>query len=73
MVRAADVPIEQWPVAERLALLGRVWDSLLDANPPPAPDWHLDEVQRRVAEADADPAGWVSLDDLRREFGRDQP
>jgi len=65
----ADFPVEQLTVAERLDLLARVWDSLpRDDQPPPAPSWHLDELRRRIAAADANPGVGVSLDDLRREL-----
>ncbi len=65
---ATDWPVEELSVEERLALLGRLWDSLLTDGPPPAPAWHLDEVQRRVALADADPAASIPLDELKREL-----
>jgi hypothetical protein len=34
-----DLPLDDLTVDERLTLLGRVWDSLLDAGPPPVPAW----------------------------------
>ena len=41
---------------ERLELIGLIWDSLPDDVPFPPPDWHLRELERRIASADADPA-----------------
>ena len=70
---AADLPVEELSVDERLTLLGRLWDSLLDVGPPPAPAWHLEEVRRRVAAADADPAASIPLDELRRELRGGRP
>jgi putative addiction module component (TIGR02574 family) len=40
---------------QRLELLGLIWDSLPDDASFPSPDWHLRELERRVAAADADP------------------
>jgi putative addiction module component (TIGR02574 family) len=40
---------------ERLELLNLIWDSLPDDAPFTPPDWHLRELERRVAAADADP------------------
>lgn len=64
-----ELPIDQLSVDDRLELLGRLWDSLLeDGAPPPMPAWHLEEVNRRIALADANPQANVSLDDLRQEL-----
>ena len=68
MATAADLPFDGLTVNERLGLLERLWDSLLDAGPPPVTEWHLDEVRRRVAAADADPAASIPLEALRREL-----
>lgn len=40
---------------QRLELIGLLWDSLPDDAPFPPPDWHLRELERRLAVADADP------------------
>jgi putative addiction module component (TIGR02574 family) len=40
---------------ERFELIGLIWDSLPDDAPFSPPDWHLRELERRVAAADADP------------------
>ncbi len=67
---ATAMPVEELSVEDRLTLLGRLWDSLLDEGPPPAPPWHLEVVRRRVAEADANPAASIPLDDFERELLR---
>lgn len=62
-------PVEQYSVAQRVELLGRLWDSLLETDgPPPVPAWHAAEVARRVARADAEPGTSVPLAELRREL-----
>lgn len=40
---------------QRLELIDLIWDSLSDDAPFTPPDWHLRELERRVATADADP------------------
>ena len=71
--RVAELPLDELSVEERLELLGRVWDSLLDIGPPPVPAWHLEEVRRRVTAADADPGASIPLEDLRRELRGQRP
>ena len=42
-------------VAERLELMGQIWDSLAPhSETVPLPDWHVAEVRRRLAEFEAD-------------------
>ena len=65
---AAEMPVDELTVDERLLLLGRLWDSLLDAGPPPIQSWHMAEVRRRIAAADADPEASIPLEELRRKF-----
>jgi putative addiction module component (TIGR02574 family) len=40
---------------QRFELIGLIRDSLPDDAPFTPPDWHLRELERRVAAADADP------------------
>jgi len=40
---------------QRVELIGLLWDSLPDDTPVVPPDWHLRELERRIAAADADP------------------
>jgi putative addiction module component (TIGR02574 family) len=48
--------IDRLSVRERLELIEQIWDSLPDqVNPDEIPPWHLDELARRRAEADASP------------------
>ncbi|OWK45378.1 addiction module protein [Fimbriiglobus ruber] len=70
---AIDLPVDELTVDERLTLLGRLWDSLLDAGLPPVPAWHLDEVRRRMTAADSNPGASIPLEELRRERRGEQP
>jgi putative addiction module component (TIGR02574 family) len=63
------VDIEALDVAQRLELLGRIWDSLIGHGQVPAPPaWHLEEVERRIARAKAEPGTAIPLEELRAEL-----
>jgi putative addiction module component (TIGR02574 family) len=47
--------IDRLSPEERLELIGLIWDSLPDDVPFSPPDWHIRELERRVAAADANP------------------
>jgi putative addiction module component (TIGR02574 family) len=48
--------IDQLSVRDRLDLIEQIWDSLPEqVNPDEMPEWHLAELARRRAEADAAP------------------
>ena len=47
--------IDRLDVEQRCELIGLIWDSLPDDTPIVPPAWHLEELERRIASADADP------------------
>ena len=48
--------IDRLTVGQRLELIEQIWDSLpQQVNPDEVPDWHLAEIAKRRAEADANP------------------
>jgi putative addiction module component (TIGR02574 family) len=52
----SDVAISQLSVAERLDLISVLWDSIPDSlEELPIPEWHREELERRLAAADANP------------------
>ena len=54
----SDVAIKQLSVVERLDLISVLWDSIPDSlDELPIPDSHREELERRLAAADADPSG----------------
>jgi putative addiction module component (TIGR02574 family) len=60
---AVAVTLEQFgldrlPPEDRLELLELLWDSLGEGTFSP-PDWHIRELERRRAAAEADPAAGV--------------
>lgn len=61
--------LDRLPPGERLELLGLIWDSLTATGAAtPIPEWHREELHRRVAEADADPDGGVPWEVVRAEL-----
>jgi putative addiction module component (TIGR02574 family) len=55
-----DLTLEQFGIdrlnpQQRFELIGLIWDSLPSDIPFTPPDWHLRELERRIADADADP------------------
>jgi putative addiction module component (TIGR02574 family) len=55
-VTLESLGIDRLTVRERLELMDRIWDSLPESvEPQEAPEWHLVELARRRAEAEARP------------------
>ncbi len=55
--------IDQLPVADRLELLGLIWDSVAAERPPGLTDAQREDLRRRAAEDDASPDDTVSWDE----------
>ena len=56
--------IDRLDPKERFELIDLIWDSIPDEEPFVPPEWHLRELERRVASADANPAAresWESV------------
>ena len=63
----SDVAIKQLSVAERLELISELWDSIPDSlEDLPIPEWHREELERRLAAADSDPDGGVPWEEVRQ-------
>ena len=63
----SDVAIKQLSVAERLDLIGVLWDSIPDSlEELPIPEWHREELERRLAAADADPDVAIPWEEVRQ-------
>jgi putative addiction module component (TIGR02574 family) len=50
---------------QRLDLIGLLWDSIPEKELP-VPEWHRQELERRLAAADADPAAAIPWEEVRR-------
>ena len=62
----SDVAIKQLTIAERLDLISELWDSIPDSlDELPMPDWHREELERRLAAADADPDAAIPWEEVR--------
>lgn len=65
-VSAKSLGIDKLPVEERIALIGEIWDSVsADAGALPLSDEIKTELDRRIADADANPDDSVSWEDVR--------
>jgi putative addiction module component (TIGR02574 family) len=56
--------IDRLTPEQRCELIQLIWDSLPDDTPFTPPAWHLRELERRVAAADADPSAgepWAAV------------
>jgi putative addiction module component (TIGR02574 family) len=54
-------------VDQRLELIALLWDSIPDAaGAPPILDWHQQELDRRLAAADATPEAAVPWDQVKQ-------
>ena len=56
--------IDRLDPRQRLELIELIWDTLPDSEPFVPPEWHLAELKRRVAAADADPAAAEPWEDV---------
>lgn len=54
-------------VAEKLKLIGELWDSI-SANPSqvPVPDWHLEELERRRKEFEQNPTIGLTWEEVKQ-------
>jgi len=62
--------IDRLSVPERLELIERIWDSLPEqVNPEEVPAWHLTELAKRRADADASPGAGKPWREALARFG----
>jgi putative addiction module component (TIGR02574 family) len=65
--------IDRLTPAERLALIGAIWDSLPDtADALPLADWQRDTLRDRIAAADAQPGRGSSWDEVKARLRGDE-
>jgi putative addiction module component (TIGR02574 family) len=54
-------------VSSSVELIGELWDSIPDSvEAMPVPDWHREELERRLAAADAEPEAAIPWEDVKR-------
>lgn len=65
--------IESWPVSERLELVERVWDRIVESGwRPELTDDQLAELERRAKELEANPERAVSWDSIVQHVRRER-
>ncbi|MDX6306524.1 MAG: hypothetical protein QOI77_3493 [Blastocatellia bacterium] len=64
---AAELLKTPLTVEQRLELIGELWDSIPDSlDELPLPQWHREELERRLAAADADPSAAIPWEQVKR-------
>ena len=54
-------------VEQRLELISELWDSIPDSlDTLPVPDWHREELDRRLAAGDANPDAAIPWEEVKR-------
>jgi putative addiction module component (TIGR02574 family) len=60
-------------VKQRLELIGELWDSIPDSpDELPVPEWHREELKRRLAAADSDPDAAIPWEQVQKRL-REKP
>jgi putative addiction module component (TIGR02574 family) len=61
-----ELDMTQLTVAQRLELIALLWDSIPESvEALPVPEWHRDELERRLASADAAPGSAIAWEEVR--------
>ena len=64
---AAELLRTTLTVEQRLELIGELWDSIPDSlDELPVPEWHREELERRLAAADADLDAAIPWEEVKR-------
>jgi len=70
---AAELLRTPLSVEQRLELIGELWDSIPDSlEGLPVPDWHREQLERRLATADAEPNAAIPWEEVKRRL-REKP
>lgn len=69
----SELKVEELPVSKRLELIGLLWDSIPDTpESPPLPGWDRQELERRLAAADAAPEAAIPWEEVKKRL-REKP
>jgi putative addiction module component (TIGR02574 family) len=60
-----DLGIDRMSPEDRLRLIGEIWDTLSPADQLEIPESHREELDRRLAAADADPSTGSPWEEVR--------
>lgn len=50
-----ELGIDRLSPSDRIELIGKIWDSIEASDISTIPDWHMEELDRRMDAADASP------------------
>ena len=64
------IPVDDLSAEERIALMGRLWDSLDPSVAAPVTEALTTELERRELEADADPSAGDSWNAVKRDLSK---
>lgn len=64
-VTMESLGISNLPRDERIALVQEIWDSIAAEPPAPLSRAKKDELDRRIADIDADPEGYTPWEDVK--------
>jgi putative addiction module component (TIGR02574 family) len=68
-----EIHVEQLTVPQRLDLIALLWESIPESvEAMPVPEWHQQELERRLAAADADPAAAIPWEQVKARL-REKP
>jgi putative addiction module component (TIGR02574 family) len=60
-----ELNLGQLTVSQKLDLIAQLWDSIPDSEALPLPEWHRQEVEKRLALADAAPETGISWEQAK--------
>lgn len=63
-----DLGIDRLDVEDRLRLIGDIWDSLPPLEEMEIPESHREELDRRIAAADADPSAGRPWSEVKKQL-----
>jgi putative addiction module component (TIGR02574 family) len=67
----SDLGIDRLSIPERLELIGQIWDTLPPDAELPIPDWHIRELDKRLAAADDDSGAAIPWETVKAQLGED--
>lgn len=62
--------VDRMSVADRIELIGLIWDTIADTGPLAIPEWHRAILEERLAEADANPDAGVPWREVMDRLGK---
>ncbi|MBL8797930.1 MAG: addiction module protein [Planctomycetia bacterium] len=65
-----ELDIERLSVAQRLELIGKLWDSIPESDTSTMPEWHRQVLDQRLAEADAAPEKAIPWEEVKARLRR---